>query len=253
MINQIRADLYRQGHSIGMAIITLLTIVYAVFNTQQKVVGGVTVNPDSKLLNQLIAKRWTVLDGIHAANVAGSLLLWLFIVVLVIVFSREFSQRTYKNTLVSGISRLQFILGKYLILLADILVLFALFFGTAAVTGMILGRAMGGSLVHDLVYSILLNAFFVSVVFSISITLMLSFNTIVVQTIFVGIWPLLISIVYSLLHWHWLRYLDFYNMTVSLTTGALSATLQARYLLVSLGLLIVSIAASSCLLQRKEL
>ena len=107
MINQIRADLYRQSHSIGMAIITLLTIVWAMLSTQQEAVGGVSVNAPEKMLNRLIAKHWSVLDGIHAANFAGTFMLWLFIVALVIVFSREFSQKTYKNTLVSGISRLK--------------------------------------------------------------------------------------------------------------------------------------------------
>lgn len=253
MINQIRADLYRQGHSVGMAIVTLLTIVWAMVSTQQEAVGGVSVNAPEKMLNRLIAKHWSVLDGIHAANFAGTFMLWLFIVVLVIVFSREFSQKTYKNTLVSGISRLQFILGKYLVLLADVVVLFSLFFGSATVTGLILGRPMGGPLVHDFLFSVLLNSFFVSVIFSLSITVMLSFNTVVAQTIFVITWPLIISTATSILHWHWLRYFDFYNMTISLTTGALNATLQARYLLVSLGLLIVSIIASSWLLQQKEL
>lgn len=117
----------------------------------------------------------------------------------------------------------------------------------------LVGRAVGGALAHDLLFSILLNAFFVSVIFSLSITVMLIFNTSVTQTIFVITWPLIVSTATNLLHWHWLHYFDFYNMTISLTTGSLSNTMQARYLLVSLGLLIASIAASSLILQNKEL
>lgn len=120
-----------------MAIVALLTIAWGAFNTQQEAVGGVSVNPPQRILNRLVTKHWTVLDGIHGANFAGTFMLWLFMVVLVVVFTREFSQRTYKNTLVSGISRFQFILGKYLVLLADILVLFTLFFGAATLTGVV--------------------------------------------------------------------------------------------------------------------
>ena len=43
MINQIRADFYRQIHTTGMYIMLVLTIIYAATTTLGQSVGGVTV------------------------------------------------------------------------------------------------------------------------------------------------------------------------------------------------------------------
>ena len=46
MMNQIRADFYRQRRTLGMYVIVLITIAYAVWSVTSKNVGGVTVHGD---------------------------------------------------------------------------------------------------------------------------------------------------------------------------------------------------------------
>lgn len=130
MINQIRADFYRQIHTTGMYIMLVLTIIYAATTTLGQSVGGVTVRGDSGQFAQVGGKSWSVLTGIKVANMGETMLLYVFIGVFVIVFGYEFSQKVYKNTLISGISRLAFVLAKYLVMLLDLLLLFAVNFLT---------------------------------------------------------------------------------------------------------------------------
>ena len=145
MMNQIRADFYRQRHTLGMYLIVLVTIAYAVWSVTSKNVGGVTLHGDNDLFGQIAAKTWTVQFGVQVANITDTLLLYFFIGVFVIVFGYEFSQKVYKNTLISGISRLQFVLAKYLVMLLDLLILFTVNFGIALLGGLVKGRALGAS------------------------------------------------------------------------------------------------------------
>lgn len=144
MINQIRADFYRQLHTVGMYIMLAVTIVYALLAVLAKSVGGVTVSVGSSVFTQIADRPWTVLFGLKAANMTATLLLYFFIGVFVIVFGYEFTQKVYKNTLISGISRLQFILAKYLVMLLDLLILVTVNFGMVLIGGLIKGRALGG-------------------------------------------------------------------------------------------------------------
>lgn len=57
MMNQIRADFYRQRRTLGMYVIVLITIAYAVWSVTSKNVGGVTVHGDDNLLLKLLQKR----------------------------------------------------------------------------------------------------------------------------------------------------------------------------------------------------
>ena len=95
MINQIRADFYRQIHTTGMYIMLVLTIIYAATTTLGQSVGGVTLRGDSGQFAQVGGKSWSVLTGIKVANMGETMLLYVFIGVFVIVFGYEFSQNVY--------------------------------------------------------------------------------------------------------------------------------------------------------------
>ena len=74
MINQIRADFYRQLHTVGMYIMLAVTIVYALLAVLAKSVGGVTVSVGSSVFTQIADRPWTVLFGLKAANMTATLL-----------------------------------------------------------------------------------------------------------------------------------------------------------------------------------
>lgn len=259
MLNQIRADFYRQSRTLGFYLTLIVTCIYGGVVTYNESVGGISVNPpvgSTRLLDRLAQKSWSVLDGLHSSMFSTSALLYVFIAFFVIVFGHEFSQQLYKNTLLTGISRLGFILAKYLMLLLDILMTMALFYATVVITGLVDGRAWGATaqqLGQESLIIWLLAAFFISVIFSFAILLLLATNSQVISAIFIVIWPVVIALLHQFLSWSWLRYFDFFNTTIQIATKQLSTSMQFRYLGVSLLSLILSIAGSTLLMRRKEL
>lgn len=110
MINQLRTDFYRLRHTWGIYITLIVTIAYSVIITLNNIVGGIWVVPiPTKILNRLSNKIWTIKDGLSAVSMSSTLLMYVFIGIFVITIGYEFSQKTYKNTLTSGITRFSFV------------------------------------------------------------------------------------------------------------------------------------------------
>ena len=242
MINQIRADFYRQIHTTGMYIMLVLTIIYAATTTLGQSVGGVTVRGDSGQFAQVGGKSWSVLTGIKVATMGETMLLYVFIGVFVIVFGYEFSQKVYKNTLISGISRLAFVLAKYLVMLLDLLLLFAVNFLTVLMAGLVAGRPLGGSLgtlFGTFSLSFVAATFFVSVIFSIGVFLL--------------VFPLIVSVLHVLGEWDWIKYIDFFGVAQNIGVGGMKVSALPPYIAVSLVLLVVMIGSSALILRNKEL
>ncbi|WP_179396137.1 ABC transporter permease [Lacticaseibacillus absianus] len=256
MINQIRADFYRQLRTWGFGLVMGLTVVYCAVCVWFKSVGGVMVNAPLSALDELTAKQTTVRAGIRGATINSSVLLYVFIALFVIVIGYEFSQQTYKNTLISGISRLQFILAKYLTLLLDLFIALALFYLTALITGRLAGRAWGTALPHLLQetgLTLVTSTFFISVVFSLAMLVLIASGSLVISAVFIVIWPLAVSLGSILTNWHWLSYIDFFNVAAGISFGTIHTGELWRYLLVSVVALTVSVLAGAELIQHKEL
>ncbi|MEN2326271.1 ABC transporter permease [Lacticaseibacillus paracasei] len=256
MINQIRADFYLQIHTTGMYIMLVLTIIYAATTTLGQSVGGVTVRGDRGQFAQVGGKSWSVLTGIKVANMGETMLLYVFIGVFVIVFGYEFSQKVYKNTLISGISRLAFVLAKYLVMLLDLLLLFAVNFLTVLMAGLVAGRPLGGSLgtlFGTFSLSFVAATFFVSVIFSIGVVLLVLTGSIMIPAIVVVVFPLIVSVLHVLGEWDWIKYIDFFGVAQNISVGGMKVSALPPYIAVSLGLLVVMIGSSALMLRNKEL
>lgn len=79
MINQIRADFYRQLHTRGIALMVIVIAVYAAITCGCQAPGGIMINGQTKLLNQLTENDWSIYDGVRGATLSSSILLYLFI------------------------------------------------------------------------------------------------------------------------------------------------------------------------------
>lgn len=135
MINQIRADFYRQRHSIGMLLLLIATVALGIGTTWSKNTVGISTGGEkyAHKLSEIQGQSWTIRTGLQVGVASATSLIYFYIAVFVIVIGSEYSQHTLKNTLTSGISRMQFILGKYATILIDIILL----------TGLALGRKPG--------------------------------------------------------------------------------------------------------------
>lgn len=256
MINQLRADWYRQWHARGFYGVLLFSIFYGLLVPWQHMLGGVVVNAPEKLLAHLARKHWTLLDTLHAATMSATILLYVFIALFVLVVGYEFSQHTYKNTLISGVTRLQFVLSKYLLLLVDVCFCMCLYFGAAVVFGRVSGQAAGAAIGTLWRQGLLLGAtmtFFISVVFALAVLILLTTGSMVFSAVFVVVWPLLISMINSFIDWHWLAYLDFFNAAMKITLGLIRTSAQVRYLGVSVAVLLVAVLGATAIIRRREL
>lgn len=129
MINQFRADFYRQTHTIGIYILCILVVLYSFLTVKNEMVGGIMMNGTTQdSFNGVFHGSWTQLLAVRALSIGSSILLYVFIGIFVIIFGYEFTQKTYKNSLTSGISRTGFFIGKYLTMLIDIIFLELLYF-----------------------------------------------------------------------------------------------------------------------------
>ncbi len=256
MINQIRADFYRQAHTFGIVLLAAITAVYAALVCGFEAPGGIMVNGPMSMLDKLAAKDWTLYDGLHGGALSSSVLVYFFIALFVIVIGSEFSQRIYKNTLVSGISRLGFVLGKYVVMLIDILVGMIWYYVIVLLTGVIAGRTMGtsiGRLASFTATTLLVTTFFVSVVFSLALVLLIVTKSLVLSAVFIVVWPLGISLLSIAIKWHWLTYFDFFNVASGISFNMLSTADTWRCVWVSVAVLIGSILVASTIIKRQEL
>lgn len=258
MINQMGADLYRQFHTVGFYILLVFTIAFSLFLTLTQQVGGIMVTDDNKAkqLDTLSHSPWSVLSGLKAVTMSTSILPYAFIALFIIVIGYEFSQQTYKNTLLSGISRLQFIGAKYCVLLIDLLALTLVYYATSLLSSLSVGREAGESwdnLIADTIIMTLAIAFFMSVIFSIGIIMLVSTGSSIVSVVLIVIWPVAISMLTVYAHWSWLKYIDFVTVGLNVAFSIIPIKQLWPYIGVSALTLAVTIIGSSIIVHRKEL
>ncbi|WP_334332842.1 MULTISPECIES: ABC transporter permease [unclassified Companilactobacillus] len=255
MLNQLRADNFRLRHTLGIYLTLLFTIVYSAFITGKSIVGGILVTDDS--MDKLDSvKIWTIKDGINASTLSSSLLLYVLISIFVIIIGTEFSQKTYKNTLVSGITRTQFVLAKYVLMLLSIFVLIITYFLTSVVMGMILSRTTGSSwseLMSIILKDSLVIAFFISVIFGLGILILFLTSSIVFSSIFIVVCPIFVTVLNNLVDWSWLKYIDFFRAAVKISLRLVSTQQIWIYILTSMVVLIITIFCSVYVINNKEL
>ncbi|MFC6261272.1 ABC transporter permease [Levilactobacillus fujinensis] len=254
MFNQIKADSYRQLHTRGSYIILALTVLLSVLITAFESTGGIMINADT--MQEFEGSRWSVMTGLKSATLSSTMLLYIDIALFVIVIGQEFSKKTYKNTLISGISRIGFILGKFVTMLLDILFLTLIFYGVVILTSLLAGRDGGASLmslVRTLGLMTVTIGFFISVIFSIGVIVLVLANSVVTATICMALWPILIAILSNFTSWRWLRYINFTGVAQQITLGTLKIDALWPYIGVSFGVLILTIVGSALIIQRKEL
>lgn len=256
MINQIRADMYRLTHSWGFYITLGLVVAYSFLITKSKSVGGIMVNGNQDALARLSRENWTVLDGIRGTTMSSSVLMYVLIGLFVIIIGYEFSQQTYKNTLISGISRFQFITAKYVMLLISILITIAAYFATVIAVSLILGRHVGTSWAHLMSttgITTITVAFFISIVFSIAILTLIVTNSVVISSILIVIFPLAVATIHIFADWNWLKYIDFFSVSNDVSLGKLTISQFGPYLLTCAIILVVCIGVSLLTIREKEL
>lgn len=258
MINQIRADFYRQRHSIGMLLLLIATVALGIGTTWSKNTVGISTGGEeyAHKLSEIQGQSWTIRTGLQAGVASATSLIYFYIAVFVIVIGSEYSQHTLKNTLTSGISRMQFILGKYATILIDIILMTLCYFIADLLTGLALGRKPGvgwGILYKDVAVMTLSVSFCISVIISLGIVLLILTQSIVIPAVVIVIWPVLIGLIEFTAKWKWLRYFDFVGFGQQIVLDTLKADQVWIYVGVSVGVVLVAIIGSALIISKKEI
>lgn len=95
--------------------------------------------------------------------------------------------------------------------------------------------------------------FFISIVFSIGVIVLVLMNLVVAATITIALWSILIVILSGFTGWSWLKYINFMGAVQQITLGALKVEALWPYIGISFGVLILTIVGSAMIVQRKEL
>ena len=258
MVNQVRADFYRQRRSIGMLLLLIATVALGIVTTWGKTTIGITTGGEeyAHKLSEIEGRSWTIRTGLQAGAASASSLVYFYIAVFVIVIGSEYSQHTLKNTLTSGISRIQFILGKYVTILIDIILLTLCYFITILITGLALGRKPGadwGVLGKDVAVMTLLVSFCISVIISLGIVLLIIAKSLVAPAVAIVIWPVLIGLVELTAKWQWLKYFDFVGFGEQIVLNTLKADQAWIYAGASVGVVLAAIIGSALIISKQEI
>ena len=122
MIHTIQADFYRFFRSKGFWITEFFFIITLLSGVLYGVMGNVGVHTDTKALNALEKKSgWTGFEAITKTSGNFSNTIIFIIILVVLLIGIDLTQKLYKNSITSGISRTEFYLSKFFVLASLIL------------------------------------------------------------------------------------------------------------------------------------
>ncbi|GEP19042.1 ABC transporter permease [Pediococcus argentinicus] len=228
------ADIYRLVRTRGIYIAWAAIMIIAGAITNSQSVGGVMVGTESA--PKYTDAQWSLVEIATRVSLSTSVVMYILIAVFVMTVGYEFSQKTYKNTLTSGISRLQFIVNKFIALLVIVFIMIFSYFGVAIITGLFKHSVIGGTVHHF--WNVLITCVFsqtlaICVIFSLAVVVLVISKSLIISSIFIVAWPMIMTIVAVFSRWDWVKYFDFFTISNRLALGELTIDKIAPYLVVS--------------------
>lgn len=254
MLRLIQADLYRLTRTTSIYVTLIIFTALFVLSIITESVG--TLGVDNEQVNTTMqALEWDFLTAVQSFSVSACVLIYCFIIYYVHIFSTEFSNRTYKNILMSGTSRSTYLFSKLTMLFL-----------------MILGSTIGIYVINAIVSLIYYGkptsfpeGFWISnvqFIFALSLCIMvyyivasflqILFNSTIAAIIFIVLAPIAVQILQVIQSWEWLQYIDLLSFTQAFRLGFIEGTDLIPYVLINGGIVIVVIIMNITLLKTKE-
>lgn len=112
MFNMIRGDTYRLLHSKGFYITEFLLIILVLTSVLTGTLGTVGVQTESLAKMQDVTSVWNAVKAMKLMTIMASFLIYLILPLFIMTTGFEFSRRSYKNLLSSGMTRLNYFFVK---------------------------------------------------------------------------------------------------------------------------------------------
>lgn len=256
MLRLIKADLYRLFHSksfyvLVLAIVGMAGIVLSVHFFP-------AIGPDETTYNLVIEikdKVWNAKIAFQGALATYPFLIYLFIGFFIMSSGYEFSQKCYKNTLTSGVSRTTFCLAKNSVQLLMVTLGTAIYFGSIFILSYFnydMTNINIGALINDMFVVGFCLALGVSFILSIANIILIITTSNVIATVFIALCPLLIPMISVNTGWGWMKYFDFVSLAQSMAFYELSGKALVPYIVANSVLIICSTIISITVIKRKE-
>ena len=249
-----QADLYRLTHSKSVYIIISLFIALFIYSALTQTVGTIGITNDN--VNEAKAGvEWDFVSAIQYFTITACVLIYCFIIYYVHIFSTEFSNRTYKNILMTGTSRSTFILSKLTMLFLSILsTTIVIYLTIATVCYMYYGKpeSLPDGFVLSTLQFIIGLSLCIMVYYVVASFIQLVFNNVIPAVIFIVLAPIVVQILQVIQGWHWLKYVDYLSLTQAVGLNTIQGTSLLPYIYINGAIVIFAIIFSIVLLKRKE-
>lgn len=248
------ADLFRLTRTKSIYIIVGLFIALFIYSTITESVGTIGITNDN--VNE--AKQgvqWDFVTAMQYFTITASFLIYCFIIYYIHIFSTEFSNRTYKNILMTGTSRSTFILSKLTMLfLAIFTTTIAIYLTLTTVCYLYYGKPdqLPDSYLLTTLQFILCLSLCIMVYYVVASFLQLLFSNVIPAIIFIVLAPIVIQVLQVIQGWHWLKYVDYLSLTQAFGLNTLKGVELFPYIYVNASIIIIAILLSIMLLKRKE-
>jgi len=256
MFNMIRGDTYRLLHSKGFYITKFLLIILVLTSVLTGTLGTVGVQTESLAKMQDVTSVWNAVKAMKLMTIMASFLIYLILPLFIMTTGFEFSRRSYKNLLSSGMTRLNYFFSKYAVFIMIVCLQFILFYGTTFLgTGLKNGfGTLTANFGLKISQTILLQILFIIAIFSVSIlVLFVTFSTITAVTTTI-IFPLLIQIMSAIFNKvNWIKYFDFQSIIDNAYFTHLSAQTLTYYILAASGTILICGFLSIYVFKQKNL
>ncbi|MER2127842.1 ABC transporter permease [Solibacillus sp.] len=254
MLRLIQADLYRLTRTTSIYVTLIIFIAFFVLSIITESIG--TLGVDNEQVNVAMqALDWNFLTAIQSFSVTASILIYCFIIFYVHIFSSEFSNRTYKNILMSGTSRTTYLFSKLSMLFLTIIFSTIFIYIINAIVSLIY-YGKPATLPEDFWFSnlqfILGLTLCIMVYYIVASFLQILFNSSIAAIVFIVLAPVATQILQVIQGWDWLKYVDYLSLTQAFGMGLLKGTDLVPYVLVNGCIVIIIIIFNLALLKTKE-
>lgn len=249
-----KADLYRLSRTKSVYIVLMLFLLIFIYSSLTGTVGSVGVMNEN--INE--AKNgveWDFVLAMQYLTVTACVLIYCFIIYFINIFSKEFSNHTYKNILMAGTSRSKYIFSKlfmlFIMILSTTIVYYLI---NAALCYLYYGKPLTvpENFWSSMVQFVIGLSLCIMVYYIVASFLQILFNSTVAAIIFIVLAPIVIQILQVIQGWDWLKYIDYLSLTQSFGLGAIKGAELLPYIYANGLIVIISIVLNIWLLKKKE-
>lgn len=258
MLNMARADFYRLFRSKGFYITEVVLICLVILSVVTNSLGSIVGNSETLATFQAASNKtqWSAVKSVAAMSSMASILIYIILPIFIMTIGFEFSRKTYKNPLSSGMTRINYFISKYLIFVIMCIPQFLFFYLTVFVTSWIKNGAgkITGHFLWKMLGTLGIQLMEISALFAIAVLIIYAFfSTIaaVIVTIVVPLIPSILSLIFKKVDW--IKFVNFQTNIDTAYPTRYTNTEMDKLIFFALGTILVCLVLSFLSFRKRDL